>query len=1275
MRLSLSGPATQVLTGWIDGWAAGVLRGLQGEAGKVTLSPKQASGELRERFYRSVAETLSLLRTASGHDRRQVLLDVSRILAATMDLPLVWIGRREPSVREVDVLAAAGPAEAYVSALRLSNDEHEPQGRGPVGIALREERARATLVDAAEFALWRDAAHRYGFGACIVAATRTHDEGQLVLATYSSADGPALGEELLDWAQRLVDELGRFWDHQVLLERSTRMSRYRDAQRTIQRALLEQPDPEAVYRTLASSLADIAGAAAVDVLTADGADGMLRRVALVGPVARVMLGLPLPPRHQEGPAILLPTRVFMQGTPVIRRDLSKTTPVDSPWRKVMHGHAGAVGCWPLFALPAGQPDAPRVPAGVFVVVTAEADAFDDEMCRLLDEIADAAGLALRQHAQRRALLQEQERQTWLASHDDLTDLPNRRALDRYLDTVLARAQRRGKRLAVGLLDLDDLKPINDRHGHAVGDRILVVVADRLRQVLRGGDYVARLGGDEFVLVFDDLEQEADLDELLERVGASLLQPATIDGRVLPIAASLGIAMYPSDTHASGEQLLRRADQAMYQVKARKLHRARWWAMATPDGVLETSAESEGNAAPYGDEAAAILGACRDAWLSRLPAVVEDYCSVMLRHEGIGRLLSVLPDGEFRILKGHALQDLQLLTSPELELVDHRAHALRTGRFHAACGLEEVWLLEAVEHVRDSLATILGQAHRRALAVVLQRLGAECQWQLESMRTLQRARVALLARLNALAWSAESYLELIQGVVDILASHMEISACSAGRPDESGQLTYEAVAGEVFTTYMRELTSGQALPIRVNGDHAEGGGPSGRAWRTATIQRCAHFGSDPAMVGWREMALRLGVISSAAIPLCLSPSNPVVVLSLYSPYAGGFKSEDQQAFLEQIKSVLDLALARLAPPRQGAELLPFAVRERWRAMIATDALQMHYQPLMRLADGRIDEFEALARLRDDNGDLLAPARFLPALSADDLLVLFRHGMAQAARCRESLRQAGYTLDMSVNAPAVALEDSRYAEAVAAVIESSGCPAQALLLEILESPIGTEHAALLEDPGMQSLKALGVRLVEDDLGAGYSSLIRLRQWPFDRIKIDQAIVLQVRQDPLGTLRFIRQLIRIGHELRLEVVAEGLESPGLIEAAMILGADFGQGYALARPMPFDAVLPWLAQHECLGDVSVPRTALGALAGELRWEEQFIALPAEPEFWTRHAQESCQPGEYLHDSDLDAALETAHRAMHVAASAGPSDSGYRRRREAFLALLTRHVLREERS
>jgi diguanylate cyclase (GGDEF)-like protein len=1240
------------------------------------MTRKQARGELRERFYRSVAETLSLLHTAPGYDRRLALTEVARIIAATMDLPLVWIGRREPEHAAVEVLAAAGPEAGYAANLKISANEHEPGGRGPLANVLREGKARAVTIDAPEFAPWRDAALRHGLGSCIVAAATIRDGGQLTLAAYARTGAPLLSDELLDWAQRLADELARFWDHQALLERNLRMSRYRDAQRMIQRALLEQPDPAAVFRTLAQALVDVAGAAAVEVFAAEGNGELLQPVALVGPMAEAMQLLPVPARHSDGPAVYTPTLAFMQGMPVVRVRPAENPQAAAAWKQEPLADIGAVGCWPLFGV-ADATGAIGKPSGVFAVVAAEADAFDAEMCLLVDEIADAAGLALRQHQQRSALLQKQELQTYLALHDALTDVPNRRALDHHLASVLARAEQQGRIVAVGLLDLDDLKPINDRHGHAAGDRILVEVAARLRGALRAEDYVARLGGDEFVLVFENLEREQDLDLLLARIWQSLQEPLLIDGVIFHLSASLGVALYPIHAQANGEQLIRCADQAMYQVKARKRQRDRWWALPARPGNAEASAVDDVRGPPpYGEAATELLGPWFSTLESQLPRMAEVYYAELEAHDGAASLLGVLPPADVAIVKQCLCGHLSVLLRPDLDAAAHQAGALRAGFFYAACGVEEVWLLEAIEALRDIFASTLGSGtHRdhRPLSIVLQRLALDRQWQLSSMRETQRCRVALLAKLNVLAWSADGYLELIQGAVDALTAHDEIVACAVGRPDTSGRLTYEAVSGEAFADYLRALCRGETSPIGVRGGSAEGGGPTGRAWRSATIQRCAHYGSDPAMVNWREIAARVGIVSSVALPLCPQPRTPAAVLTIYSAYAGGFQSEDQQAFIEQIKTVLDLALARLAPPRPGTELLPFFVRESWRALIATDAVQMHYQPVVRLADGRVTELEALARLRDDGGSTLSPARFLPALGDADLIVLFRQGLRQATACRQALLLAGYPLDVSINAPAAALTDPRYAETAAAVLANNACPAQALLFEILESPIGTDHTAPAGMAGMQALKALGVRLVEDDLGAGYSTLIRLRQWPFDRVKIDQAIVRQIADDPLPALRFIRQLIRLGHDLGLEVVVEGLETPGSVEAALILGADLGQGYILARPMPGAALVPWLAGFRARWDARHPATAAGALAAALVWEEQFLALPPGLRAWQAHAASGDAVGGYLGAQTLPA-LRDSQTAMLAAAIGGPADPDYRRARDAFLAQLIERARIEER-
>jgi diguanylate cyclase (GGDEF)-like protein len=1248
---------------------------------KATTSGQQAAsgGELRSRFYLSVAETLSLLHTAPGYDRQRAMADVARILAATMALPLVWIGRLAPDEDEVRVLAASGPSADYANRLRVSRRPEHPTGRGPMGVALRSEASQAMSIDAPEFAPWREAAHEQGFTACIAAASATRDGGRVTLAAYAGAGTATLGEDLLDWAQRLADELARFWDHQALVERDARMARYRDAQRTIQRALLDQPDPDGVYRTLAQSLVDIAGAAAVDVHAADAAGESLRRVALAGPMADAMEALSSSSRPEPRLGLPVPREALQRRERQIRirpRDQQDMSPL---WRAEPLVQIGALGCWPIMPAPDGKPGDRQVPVGVFVVVSREQDIFDDELCRLLDELADAAGLALRQHERRRALLEEQQRQTYLALHDALTGLPNRRALDMHLECAIGRAERSERLVAAGMLDLDDLKPINDRYGHAVGDRLLIEVGQRLKHALRPEDYVARLGGDEFVLVCEGLHGEHELDPLLERVWRALREPVRIDGASFQLAASLGIALFPNHGSGSGEQLLRRADQAMYQVKARKRQRDRWWSLPLAAGETPLLPEYSGRGQPpYGEAATEVLQAWSRLARPHLPALVEGFRGELHAHEGVARLFAVLPASAHEKMQERLVRHLEMLISPALDSDSHRAYATRAGRFHAATGVEEVWLLEAIERLRDLIAGMLGDLSardRRPLSIVLQRLRLERQWQLESMRELQRERVALLARLNALAWSAEGYLELIQGVVDALAGHQEITSCAVGRPDDTGQLTYEAVGGESFAQYLRALASGDAAPIRVTADSPEGAGPSGRAWRTGTVQRCAHYGSDPAMISWAAQTLPLGITSSVAIPLCPLPPTPSAVLTLYSSYAGGLQSEDQQAFVAQLKNLLDLALARLAPPRPGAELLPFFVRERWRALIAGDALQVYYQPVVRLADASVSELEALARVRDDDGRLLLPGRFLPALGDDDLVVLFRQVLAQAAAQRQTLAAGGRALDLSVNAPAAALEDARYVEAARVELLRGRCPPHALLFEILESPLGSEHSAPLALAGMQAFKALGVRLVEDDLGAGYSSLIRLRQWPFDRVKIDQAIVAQVVDEPLRTLRFIRQLIRLGHDLDLEVVVEGLETQGLIEAALLLGADMGQGYALARPMPGEALAAWLESFRGGWNAARPVTALGALAGALLWEEQLQALPADAKLWRQHSEAHCPSGGYLAAaSGLAAPLLAAHTAMHAAAIAGPLDPLYRHKREQFIALLVEQMRAEER-
>jgi diguanylate cyclase (GGDEF)-like protein/PAS domain S-box-containing protein len=154
----------------------------------------------------------------------------------------------------------------------------------------------------------------------------------------------------------------------------------------------------------------------------------------------------------------------------------------------------------------------------------------------------------------------------IAHYDALTSLPNRVLLADRLHQGMAQTQRRGQQLAVTYLDLDGFKAINDNHGHDVGDQLLMTVANNMKLALREGDTLARLGGDEFVAVLLDLADiEASL-PLLTRLLAAAAQPVPFGELSLEVSASVGVTFYPQVNDVDPDQLLRQADQAMYQAK-------------------------------------------------------------------------------------------------------------------------------------------------------------------------------------------------------------------------------------------------------------------------------------------------------------------------------------------------------------------------------------------------------------------------------------------------------------------------------------------------------------------------------------------------------------------------------------------------------------------------------------------------------------------------------------------------------------------------------------
>ncbi|HEU5341861.1 GGDEF domain-containing protein [Edaphobacter sp.] len=181
------------------------------------------------------------------------------------------------------------------------------------------------------------------------------------------------------------------------------------------------------------------------------------------------------------------------------------------------------------------------------------------------------------------MLEEQVRNNqWLALHDELTGLPNRRQFTERLAGAMERSRREEGRLAVFLLDLNGFKEINDENGHQAGDHVLREMSNNLRECSHFFDSVARLGGDEFTMVACDLTPGRSVHFFEDMIQRAVERPIVLDGRPIVMTASLGFAIYPDDA-VDASRLLRIADQRMYRLK----HRATRARIEMEPGLVET----------------------------------------------------------------------------------------------------------------------------------------------------------------------------------------------------------------------------------------------------------------------------------------------------------------------------------------------------------------------------------------------------------------------------------------------------------------------------------------------------------------------------------------------------------------------------------------------------------------------------------------------------------------------------------------------------------------
>ncbi|MGC8507740.1 MAG: EAL domain-containing protein [Thiomonas sp.] len=791
----------------------------------------------------------------------------------------------------------------------------------------------------------------------------------------------------------------------------------------------------------------------------------------------------------------------------------------------------------------------------------------------------------------------QERMLWQAQHDALTRLPNRYALDEWLPQRLAAAQSSGEMLAVALLDLDDFKTINDQWGHAAGDAVLQQVAAHLGAALGPHDLLARIGGDEFVLVLQDLHGVDQAEQRLQALDAHLPVPVRLpDGRPGHLGLSMGLALYPADG-SDADLLLRRADAALHSIKMHKGSRSHWWLRWGQDvqsEFLDDTAE-HWLPQPYGPQAQTLLQLATPHFGQMAGAFIDQFYALVARDAESAQLLTHLTEAEFAHLKARQVDHFHQLLRPDLQEAEHLSAAHRIGEIHALVGVPTRLLVQSAGLYLQALIDMSHQLRlrprerRRIVQLLTARMQTELQAEVEAAQGLREHYQQCVIALEHALQDGAPWSEFMQMALDRLIALPGLRAAGMGAPDANGHFVVELSTGmEPYARAMQKHYGALRVP-RLQDVHAESIGPTATAWQTERISTLASYALDPAGAPWREAALEVGIRSAASIPLSDRNGRVVVVLSLYGAYPAMFERSAARSFLDNLGQTLSRAWQRLhAHGRQ--QPIPIAQRQRWRSALFDHGLDMHMQPMVDLQTGQPYGVEALARLRMEDGTLVMPGQFLPWFGHAELSRLFRSGLAQALDHIARWDAQGIRLKLNINMPLDVLLQSDCRDRVNAALQQVDIAPDRLAFEILENAEFDDPQR--RDDAVRALASTGACLVMDDLGSGYSSLLRLRTLPFHTVKIDQGLVREAGRDPAQVIGFIGALVQLAQSLGLWVVVEGLETPDLVEAATLLGADAGQGYALAKPMPASEVADWVRNFRCPVDPRQPTTQLGRLA-----------------------------------------------------------------------------------
>ena len=486
-------------------------------------------------------------------------------------------------------------------------------------------------------------------------------------------------------------------------------------------------------------------------------------------------------------------------------------------------------------------------------------------------------------------------------HDPLTGLPNRRALDHHLAMAMARSRRNGTVVALGLMDLDDFKLVNDRFGHEAGDRLLRELVSRFTLRLRENDFLARLGGDEFVIVIEDLSEEllpGQIEPFLHRLHEVVESPFILaGGEHAFVGMSLGMAYYPLDA-VEGDALVRQADMAMYKLKKDKGNRTVWWQRTDQSSRLAGHPVSEEVSDPYGKAVRGLLKRYRTEIGDATEKVIESFYEKMAPESEAAVIFSSLSPDEMKSLRKLQVEHLNFALDSETTREALLDCAREVGRIHFLTGVGNEILLRAksfcVKVLKDnldqSIPVLKDLTH--ILVAAEWRLHEDIEMQISSgVTTMDEYRAILSSPLppKGTSWTDARALE-----IRMLGRLPGLQAVLFARPDSRGVFTIEehgGAMGEIGASILRT----PELESVIDPSSPRGQGLLSRAWRSLHFQTSPSFHLDPIFAPWHEVIKKLGIHSVMVLLVRDHAKNPVALIGFYGAYPNQFESFTMKQF--------------------------------------------------------------------------------------------------------------------------------------------------------------------------------------------------------------------------------------------------------------------------------------------------------------------------------------------------------------------------------------------